>query len=263
MAKKSAKSKGYRKSIEKKPYLTRRDILMLCALIAVVAVGAILLFTYDDGALKVMDGKIVEPGDNWVIVNGAARGGKRYYKLAEAGEIEGYTRETTPGLQDENLPHIKYTPTAEDSKVKSISLSANAADARRVAEYYQSLASTLGAESVEKAMAGDVEYQYFTYTASGNDQTPAQASIEQTSGDQTTGDQTAAETTDAAAETEGETSAPERHEQYMHAYVDAPRKCSIGINITVEADSEADFMTEEELEALVAQAVDALTMETK
>lgn len=256
MAKKSAKSKGYRKNVAKRPYLTKRDIAMLCALIAVVAVGAILLFTYDDGALKVENGRIVAPGENWVIVNGAARGGRRYYKLAEAGEIEGYTRETTPGLQDENLHYISYTPTAEDSRVKSISLSANAAEAERVADYYQSLASTLGAGEVKTARAGDVDYRYFAYTASGNEGSDIQDAIAQTT--------PAEEPAEAAEAAEGEAPAtPDRFEQYMHAYVDAPRKCSIGINITVETASEGDYLTDEQLEDIAAQAIDALTMEAK
>ena len=67
MAKKSAKSKGFRKSVEKKPYLSKKDIIILCVVLVAVAIGAILLFTYDDGALKVKDGKIVRPFDRTTI----------------------------------------------------------------------------------------------------------------------------------------------------------------------------------------------------
>ena len=114
MAKKSAKSKGYRKTIEKKPYLTKRDIIILCVILAIVTVGAILLFTYDDGALKVKDGKIVDAGENWLIVNGNARG-RRYFKLGEIGEIEGYAMEAQPFVTDENLTQFVFTPEAEDA----------------------------------------------------------------------------------------------------------------------------------------------------
>ena len=58
MAKKSAKSKGYRKTVSKKPYLSKRDIGILCVLFVIIAVAAILLFSYDDGALKLADGKL-------------------------------------------------------------------------------------------------------------------------------------------------------------------------------------------------------------
>ena len=104
MARKSAKSKGYRKQAAKKPYLSKRDIAILCVLIVAVAIGAILLFRYDDGALKLKDGTVVTEGDNWLIVDGSnARGRSRYFKLGEMGEIEGYSRETTPLAVDANI----------------------------------------------------------------------------------------------------------------------------------------------------------------
>ena len=104
MARKSAKSKGYRKQAAKKPYLSKRDIAILCVLIVAVAIGAILLFRYDDGALKVKDGAVVTEGDNWLIVNGSnTRGGQRYYKLGEVGELEGYERKAEPTLANANV----------------------------------------------------------------------------------------------------------------------------------------------------------------
>ena len=90
MAKKTARGKGYRKHVSKKPYLGKRDIIVLCAALVVIAIGAIALFSYDDGALKVKDGSVVTDGDNWLIVDGSnARGRSRYFKLGEMGEIEG------------------------------------------------------------------------------------------------------------------------------------------------------------------------------
>ena len=93
MAKKSAKSKGYRKTITKKPYLGKKDIIWLCVIVALLAVGAFFLFRYDDGALKVQDGAVLADGDNWLIADGSnVRGRSRYYKLGEIGELEGYAR---------------------------------------------------------------------------------------------------------------------------------------------------------------------------
>ena len=39
MAKKSAKSKGYRKTVKKKPFLTKKEILELVVIVAVIVVG--------------------------------------------------------------------------------------------------------------------------------------------------------------------------------------------------------------------------------
>ena len=131
MAKKTAKSKGYRKVAQKKPYLSKKDIVILCVLLVVLAVGAVLLFTYDDGALKVKDGKIVDPGENWLIVNGNLKGGRRYFKLGEVGEIDGYTMEPEPFANDDNLHQFNYKPEAEDSAITKITLSSSAYDAAR------------------------------------------------------------------------------------------------------------------------------------
>ena len=58
-AKTSARSKGYRKTVQKKPFLTKKEIIALVAIVAVIAL-AILLFNllYDDGSLDVVDGVV-------------------------------------------------------------------------------------------------------------------------------------------------------------------------------------------------------------
>ena len=116
MAKKSAKSKGYRRQTAKKPYLSKRDIAILCGIVAVLAVAAFFLFRYDDGALKVKDGAVVTEGDNWLIANGSnMRGGARYYKLGEIGEIDGYSRQKGALSSDANIPEYTFTPAGEDA----------------------------------------------------------------------------------------------------------------------------------------------------
>ena len=109
MAKKSAVSKGYRKQAAKKPYLSKRDIAIVCVIVALVAVGAFFLFRYDDGALKVKDGAVVTEGDNWLIANGSnARGGARYYRLGEIGEIDGCSREKGAHHRHSEKTHVAH-----------------------------------------------------------------------------------------------------------------------------------------------------------
>ena len=246
MAKKSAKSKGYRKTIEKKPYLSKRDIILLCALLAVVAVGAIMLFSYDDGALKVKDGRIADAGDNWVVVNGASRGGHRYFKLGEVGDMEGYTREAEPVTGDENLTVYHYTPESVDAGVKSVTISGAAAKPQRVAEYYRSLVTNLDVSEVEKDKVGDVEYTYFTYKAAPGEDT---------------GDAEAPE--EDAADAEAAEAAEAGYEQAIHAYFDAPKDYSVGIGVQVQVDSEEGYLSDDDLKAIVAQAWQAVTLEAK
>ena len=172
MAKKSAKSKGYRKQNGKKPYLSKRDIVLLCLLVAAVVVAAVLLFRYDDGALKVKDGAVVTEGDNWLIVNGSnTRGGQRYYKLGEVGELEGYERKAEPTLANANV--TEYVFTAEDAPIKTVTVSTSHASAQALSRYTAGTLSELkGTEvsDVQSAQMGGREVQYFTYTAAPSEE---------------------------------------------------------------------------------------------
>ncbi len=182
MAKKSAVSKGFRKQTGKKPYLSKRDIILLCVLVAALAVASILLFRYDDGALKVQDGKVATDGDNWLIVNGSnTRGGTRYFKLGEVGALEGYDRATEAVLSDENLPDYVFTAQAEDAPIQKITVSTSHASAEAMAQYAASMLSTVETAEVgevQSADIGGVTAHYFLYTASPETSAEAESTNE-------------------------------------------------------------------------------------
>ena len=270
MAKKSARSKGYRKSTGKKPYLSKRDIIVLCLLLAAVAVGAILLFSYDDGGLKTRDGKVVDAGENWLIVNGAASGGRRYYKVGEAGDMEGFVREATPMLSDENLTTFKYIPDDDDTPLRSVTMSASAGTAQRVSEYYHNLlASSLTVSDPATATADAGEYSYFTYTneyyAEDDDaETADDADAEQPDAEpaEETADEAAGETADAEPDSE-EAPAPNHFEQGINAYIDAKAHGSVAITCVFDVASADSYLSEDELKAFVEQAIAAVQFTEK
>ena len=264
MAKKSVKSKGYRRSVEKKPYLSRKDIIILCVVLAVLAVGAILLFTYDDGALKVKDGKIVDPGENWLIVNGNLKGGRRYFKLGEVGDIPGYTMAREPFMSDDNLTQFNYTPEAEDSAVTGITISASAYDPARLADgNAQMVASVKGSavSDVTADRAGDIEYTYYTYTHEYYaDETPEEeAPAEEAPAEEASTEE--ASTEEAPAEEKADDGAPNHFDQALNAYLPAANDRSIVIAISARADSADSYLTEDQLKETLAQAVAAVTLE--
>ena len=246
MAKKTAKSKGYRQAAVKKPYLTKKDIITLCILLAAVIVGAILLFTYDDGALKVKDGSIVDPGENWLIVNGSASGGRRYYKLGEVGDIEGYTRTTEPVTGDDNLCFFKYTPDDETDPVTSVNVNCTAAKPDRAASYYQSLFKALEPSDVATETVGGAECSWFTYRSSYYAK-----------------DAEGEEATDETEASDEENREPNHFEQAMHAYYAAPHNSSIGITVQVTVDSEEQYLTDEALKEIVAKTYSAVSTEAE
>ena len=169
MAKKSAKSKGFRKQSAKKPYLSKRDIVLLCLLLVAVAIGAFFLFRYDDGALKVKDGEVVTEGDNWLIVNGSnTRGGRRYFKLGEVNAPEGCDLEKTPVLTDANLSEYVITPQAEGEVYDRVTLSSSHASAEALSNYAASTLAGLEGTEVGEVQSGEIHAtaaRYFFYTS--------------------------------------------------------------------------------------------------
>ena len=124
-AKTSARSKGYRKTVQKKPFLTKKEIIALVAIVAVIAL-AILLFNllYDDGSLDMVDGVVqTENFENSVIAQASIGDETKYFKVAEIGEIEGYTREREENSADANRATFVFTPEDETSPIDYIRVS--------------------------------------------------------------------------------------------------------------------------------------------
>lgn len=280
MAKKSAKSKGFRKQNTKKPYLSKRDIVLLCLLVAAVAVGAFFLFRYDDGALKVQDGKVVADGDNWLIVNGAGtRGGTRYFKLGEMGEIDGYAREADSIATDVNIPQYVFSSEAGDAAVDTISVTTSHNSAAPLAKYGTSMLAELKGNEVGELQSGELsgrDAQYFFYTTSpvetdaaeetaetgeAEAEETAEAGTEEAAEDEA--EETAAET-EEADEAEAEEEAEEAAKPYrksLNGYIDASHDSCIVIHIESGADDPEAFPADGDMIAALEQAIAAVTLE--
>lgn len=109
-AKTSARSKGYRKTVKKQPFLTKKEIIILVAIIAVIALALILFsLLYDDGSLDVVDGVAQMDNPEVSLVTSDIVGEEtKYFKVGEVGEIDGYTRERVENSADANLATYNY-----------------------------------------------------------------------------------------------------------------------------------------------------------
>lgn len=240
MSKKSAASKGYRKQPQKKSYLTKNDIkvLCVCAVIAVIAIVAFAL--YDDGALKVKNGAFVDAQDNWVIVNTKTYSNPRYFKLAEAGDIEGYEVEaygSTGLVQD-----VYYRPTDDANFVDYISVSSVHSEVADISETVAaSLAQMEGcvASELRDSEAGGTPFKYYGYTYEYY---------------------RAPEGEEDLVLQEDEVPAPNTFSQSLNAYVDADKDSCITIHVVNEVESPEDYVSEEEMKVILDQAVAALTL---
>lgn len=276
MAKKSAKSKGFRKQQAKKPYLTRREIVVVCVLAVLVIAAAILAATYNDGALKLKNGKVVDAGENWLIVNGStARGRSRYFKVGEVGEIDGYTRENNP-LADVNVPQYVYTPDAEDAPINSLSITSSHNPAQALAEYMtKAMATVTGTEvsEIATAAAGGVDYVYCT---SVTDVAAASAALEQSAealeeaveadapeeegAGEAPDEAGSADEAEAAGADEAEAATPNFTETFS-AFVDCAHDSCVVVDIHASAATREALPDDEAMKAIVEQAVATVALE--
>ena len=267
MAKKSAKSKGFRRQAAKKPYLTKKEIGALCTVLVLLAIGAFFLFRYDDGALKVQDGAVVADGDDWLIVDGSnVRGRSRYFKLGEMGEIDGYDREKTATLADANVPEYVFTPAGE-SDVTRATVTCGHSTAQAMAEYTRATLESMSTTEVGELQTAELAgrtVRYYLYTSdaekAAEDAETADDSAEATDEPSEAAeepDESAKESAEAVEADEGS----DRFTRAVAAYIDASHDSSVIVHAEGHGDTLQACPTDEALTALVERAVAAVTLE--
>lgn len=256
MAKKSAKSKGFRKQTVKKPYLSKRDIVLLCLLVLAVGIGAFFLFRYDDGALKVKDGTVVAETENDLIVNGSAvRGRARYYKLGEIGEVEGLDREKQSVLTDPNVPQFVFTTQdGADADIR-VNVVCSHSKAHLLADGSQAMiANVTGVTDIsalKKVELGGRSAEYYAYTSNA-------AEAEETATEETAAEEAAVE--DAAAEaTDAADADTAQFERSAVAYLDVSHDSCVVLRAEARADTAEALPAEEALLAAIERVAGAIT----
>ena len=271
MAKKSAKSKGFRRQTQKKPYLSTKEVAAVCVIAILLAVGAFFLFRYDDGALKVQDGAVVTDGDNWLIADGSnVRGRARYFRLGEIGEIEGYSREKGALTGDANIPEYVFRPSEEDIGDVTVTVTCGHGSADAMAKYAH---STL--EGIEITTAGEIQSaemagQPVTYYSYATDYTASDAGAGDAAQDETpeagAGDAAQDETPEAGAGDAAQSEAPQNEagcSRSIAGYIDAAHECCVIVNVVSRGDSADDCLPDEALTALLEKAAGAVALDKK
>lgn len=122
MAKKSAKSKGYRKTVQKQPFLTKKEIIELVAVVvAIVLVVVLFNIFYDDGYLRPEE---VRANDLVSYVNRQVTG--RYVKLGVVNELDGFTLDSMADKNANARVSHTYLPEGEnEDHIESINVAGN------------------------------------------------------------------------------------------------------------------------------------------
>jgi len=256
MSKKSVKSKGYRKTVVKKPYLTKKDIILAVSIFAAIILAVVLFNVfYHDGSLKVVNGTIITEGENSLIVNTGSASNPRYFKLGEAHAVEGYKLEATQSVYTDSLTTYNdyaYLSEDENNPIESVSLSTNPYSAKLISD--ATLAALSSTEGYECSEAKTAEYKGKTIHYYHYKQDLAATSAILADDAEVLGD---AEALEAAAEE------PMGYRQGMNAYVDVGNDRCLVYHLLNSTDTEEGYLTEIQLSSAMYEIIDALTFETR
>lgn len=280
MAKKSARSKGYRKfHQEVKGYTPQEKKTMIIGFtaIAIILICVLVLpdFIESFSLLKVKDGVVQDMGDNWLICNTGTSSKDKYRKMGEiSGEIEGFELvEAAPGIADENLVYYVYEPTTEDSVIQTLNVQPGNGSAAELSETFRTQMANFGevlsmSETVEeeeingmKTYAVALKYRNENYEeAIAEAEAEADAAAEEAAAEETAVEEAAAEET--AEETAAEEEVVYDYTQSIVLYIESniDGKCIL-INAMNTGDSEEVFRDEAAIRDVLRQAAAAITLE--
>ena len=134
--KSSAKSKGYRTYHAKKPFLSKKEwIILIVAAVALIAGFVVAVTVNFDGALQIKDGVVQPRTENALIVNGGTAAHPRYYQVGQLLSLpDGWSME--PGNDiNVNTPSYTLLP-PETSGVETVSVTVSGQE-------YQALAKAM------------------------------------------------------------------------------------------------------------------------
>lgn len=220
MAKKSAASKGYRKTEKKKPFLTKNEIIALAVIVALIIIAVIVVNLVSTAGLikpsKIKSGDIIT----------VSTVDKYYKKVGTINEMEGYTMEavTSP---DRPTGGYTFTPIDESSSLDHVRVGGAISNASSMINFSVSSIASYGLENLSSIVETTIA-DHSAYILSG----------------------TQVSTDDDGADL---------YRQLIYCYVDTDGEYSISLSATIEGADESVFIPEEELGDYMAQFGAAFT----
>ena len=254
MAKKSAMSKGYRKTVKKKPFLTKKEIIELVVIVAVILLGIVLFnIFYDDGFIKA---DAVQQGD--IVAYASTDLRDRYFKVGTIGELEGYTLNERA---EDAAPIESYifTPEAETDNVDSVSVSASFVNAELLANSTMSYMTGIETNfsEIEKTTIQDHDAFVFSYTYSEYD-----ASLDAEAAETEAAETEAVETEAAEGET-AEEPAPNKFSQNLTAYIAVDDSHTLCLHVYRKGGDESFYLANDQIVDYVQQFSSAFNLVTE
>ena len=246
--KSSAKSKGYRTYHAKKPFLSKKEWIILIVAAVVLIAGFVVAVTVNfDGALQIKDGVVQPRTENALIVNGGTAAHPRYYQVGQLLSLpDGWSME--PGNDiNVNTPSYTLLP-PETSGVETVSVTVSGQEyqalAKAMAAYLTSAstdaaeisASELTESSIHGRPACTFTYEYAYQIEQDDDE-----GVDQ-----------------------GEDNAQiSRYARKLNAYVQIPKNRTLLIYVVAEADDAEALPSEEEMRACLDTVAGIVAVEEK
>ena len=272
MAKKSAMSKGYRKSQQKKPFLTKKEIIALIIIVVVVIAAFLVINNLPDGFIG---DSAVQEGD--ILAYGTTKTRDRYVKLGTINELEGFTRTDTKA---ETTAMVSYTYKADDetSPINYVSVSGSPLQAESLTQssmlQLPSYGYTVG-EMHETEVQGYKAYVYSStiayyqepeQTADAAAEATAEPAAEETAtepaADEAATEPTSEPATEEPASTEEPAADPENNTfvQDITMYVDCENDHTLALHVTLKGEDESVYVAEDALTDYLKPFTEAFTL---
>ena len=282
MAKKTAAQKGYRKTVKKKPFLTKKEIIALIIIVIVVIGAFILIQNLPDGFIGEQD---IQSGD---LVAYAANDNKtRFLKIADANELDGFTRvNSAEGVS--SLPTYTYTPDDESGNITSVALMGSAVEASyltdsTLAYFNTATADSHATEKLPITVQGHDAYA-FAYSYSFYDETKdapvvdaavteepaaeaeepaaeAEEPVAEAEEPTAEAEEPAVEAEEPAAETEEP--APNTFKQNISLYVDYDGVHTVALHIYMNGEDESFYIPDDQVLDYLTPYTEAFTLVEK
>ena len=261
MAKKSAMSKGYRKSQQKKPFLTKKEIIALIIIVVVVIAAFLVINNLPDGFIG---DSAVQEGD--ILAYGTTKTRDRYVKLGTINELEGFTRTDTKA---ETTAMVSYTYKADDetSPINYVTVSGSPLQAESLTKSSMLKLPSHG-YTVGQMYETDVQgYKAYVYGATISYQKPAQTedepAVEETAAAEPATDEPATEpAAEEPAATEAPAAEPENNTfvQDITMYVDCENNHTLALHVALKGADESVYVAEDALTDYLKPFTEAFTL---
>lgn len=277
MAKKSAMSKGYRKTQQKKPFLSKKEIIALIIIVVVVIAAFLVINNLPDGFIG---DSAVQEGD--ILAYGTTKTRDRYVKLGTINELEGYTRTDTKA-ETTAMVNYTYKPDDEASPINYVTVSGSPLQAESLTKSSMQQLPSYG-YTVSDMYETDVQgYKAYVYSSTiSYYQEPEQTDD---AAAEPAADEAAAESTDAPAEeapaaeapaveadaTEAPAAdadasdadaepAPNTFVQDITMYVDCENEHTLALHVTRKGTDESIYMADDALTDYLKPFTEAFTL---